>query len=150
MVEDGGDLLELGDGELGDVAAVELRRDESLQGAELRHRRLPLERHPLVHLRALTRSTAIIALSFQEPKAQSPEEMESGGRSGTRNANRTATFPSDGSDYISSLVMVSPRYVRAFCHQVVQPDLLLKRNGLYALNGGGIWNPMLDWEDRRR
>ncbi|CAL9166993.1 unnamed protein product, partial [Musa hybrid cultivar] len=75
---------------------------------------------------------------------------ESGGRSGTRNANRTATFPSDGSDYISSLVMASPKYVRAFCHQVVQPDLLIKRNGLYALNGGGIWNPMLDWEDRRR
>ncbi|URE23892.1 hypothetical protein MUK42_17095 [Musa troglodytarum] len=23
------------------------------------------------------------------------------------------------------------------------------RNGLYALNGGGIWNPMLNWEDRR-
>ncbi|THU47154.1 hypothetical protein C4D60_Mb09t12550 [Musa balbisiana] len=76
--------------------------------------------------------------------------MESGGRSGTRNASRTATFPSDGSDYISSLVMASPKYVRAFCHQVVQPDLLIKRNGSYALNGGGIWNPMLDWEDRRR
>ncbi|RWW05478.1 hypothetical protein GW17_00031244 [Ensete ventricosum] len=29
-VEDGGDLLELGDGELGDLAAVKLRRDESL------------------------------------------------------------------------------------------------------------------------
>lgn len=67
-VQDGGDLLELGDGELGDVAAIELRRDESLQGAELRHRRLPLERHPLVHLRVLTRSTAIIALSFKNPK----------------------------------------------------------------------------------
>lgn len=58
-VEDRDDLLELGDGEISDLAAVELRRllvmvgelgEKALHGAEPRRRRL-LDRHLLVHLR---------------------------------------------------------------------------------------------------
>ncbi|URE30443.1 hypothetical protein MUK42_17123 [Musa troglodytarum] len=81
------------------------------------------DQRPLSHL-----------VSKKNPKLKAQKKWRVVGEAGLEMQIENATFPSDGSDYISSLVMASPKCMRALFHRVgAAGPLNQKSSGDYNL-----------------